>query len=167
MEQQTDSVCLLFQVNRKMVITIWFRFYLIRFWKNFYVCTCSEWVLLNVTFFMLPLEEKIMPCNGNGYLFVIIGLWWHFLWSCLGFKQSQKCNKKMSVCPILSFTLLEVAVTGLAHWNILHTLYNWFSRQFFEVFQNVLLFFINIFDISSPGCRCNWPSPMKFCVCLV
>ena len=36
--KQTDSVRLLFQINRKMVNTIWFRFYLIRFRKYFSVC---------------------------------------------------------------------------------------------------------------------------------
>ena len=31
LEQQTDSARLVFQIYRKMVNTIWFRFYLIRF----------------------------------------------------------------------------------------------------------------------------------------
>ena len=37
-EQQTDTVRLLFQFNRKMVNTIWFRFDLLRFRKYFSVC---------------------------------------------------------------------------------------------------------------------------------
>ena len=37
LEQQTDTVRLLFQINRKMVNTIWFRFDLIKFRKDFSV----------------------------------------------------------------------------------------------------------------------------------
>ena len=37
LEQQTDTVHLLFQINRKMVTTIWFHFDLIRLWKDFSV----------------------------------------------------------------------------------------------------------------------------------
>ena len=38
LEQQTDSVRLLFQINRCMVNTIWFRFDIIRFRKYFSLC---------------------------------------------------------------------------------------------------------------------------------
>ena len=37
-QHQTDSVRLVFQINLKMLNTIWFRFYLIRFRKDFYMC---------------------------------------------------------------------------------------------------------------------------------
>ena len=39
LEQQTNTVRLLFQINRCMVNTIWFRFDLMRFRKHFSVCT--------------------------------------------------------------------------------------------------------------------------------
>ena len=41
LEQQTDSVRLLFRINRCMVNTIWFRVDLIRFWKDFSVRRCQ------------------------------------------------------------------------------------------------------------------------------
>ena len=41
-----------------------------------------------------------------------------------------------------------------------------FIFLFFK-FWSFLEFFIDIFDFHTPGCRCNWPSSMKFIVYLV
>ena len=57
---QTDTVRLLFQINRKMVNTIWFPFDLIRFRKDFSVCEIKVWG--NGKILYLPLRGEINCC---------------------------------------------------------------------------------------------------------
>ena len=51
LEQETDTVRLLFQINRCMVNTIWFRFDLIRFGKDFPVFIHTRWIYLYIYIF--------------------------------------------------------------------------------------------------------------------
>ena len=82
---QTDTVRLLFQINRCMVNTIWFQVDLIRFRKNFSVCA-SHWVRTFETQFRSIFNCPIIGENNNMHYYICIPeasygvLFWEFMY---------------------------------------------------------------------------------------
>ena len=77
LDQQTDTVCLLIQINREMVTTIWFRFCINEIPKSF-LCVCGTLVLygksrlLKIASLGIMVAQLRVPLNSLN----MITLWW-------------------------------------------------------------------------------------------